>query len=249
MLDIIILGILQGITEWLPVSSSGHLVIYQQFFLEQPIIVDIMLHVATLVVIFLVFWKEILRMVQAVLRLDFSTDGKIALLIIAGSIPTAIIGLVFHDFLVSLYASIFSVALALILNGMILFTTQFFNGKRKLGPVDALVMGVAQGIAIIPGISRSGITITTGLFMGVKRKTVIAFSFLLSIPAVLGALVLEYRGLGDVEILPLIIGMLVSIVVGYVALRILINLALKNKLHFFSYYCWALGFLLLLFAT
>ena len=245
MFNEIILGIIQGIAEWLPISSSGHLVIYQQLFqTKTPVIFDIMLHVATLIVIFLVFYKEILAMIKAIFKLDFKSKyGKLAMLIIIGSIPTAIIGLAFHDFFISLFSNLTAVGIALIINGIILSISKHAKGIKKIKTVDAIIIGIAQGFAIIPGISRSGITISTGLLRGIDRKSIAAFSFLMSVPAIIGAAILEGQNLivADINYLVLSISMLVSVVVGYYSLRLLLHLVLRKKLHLFSYYCWILG--------
>jgi len=246
----IILGIIQGITEWLPVSSSGHLVIFQQYFnTNTPIIFDIMLHVATLFVILIVFWDDIQKIISSVFKLDFkSHHGRLFIFIIIGSIPTAIIGLLFEDFFLSLYTNLTAVGIALIINGIILSTTKHMKGKKKLSKIDSLLVGTAQGLAIIPGISRSGITISTGLIRGVDRKTIASFSFLLAVPAIIGAALLESRGLaiGNINFLSLGLSMLVSIVVGYFALKFLLRLVLQKKLYLFSYYCWILGLIIIL---
>lgn len=249
-LEAVLLGIVQGITEWLPISSSGHLVLFQEWLgLDVPIIFDIMLHVATLSVILLVFWKEARGILGAALRLDFkSKDGKMLLFIISGSIPTAIIGLVFLDFFKGLFQNANAVGIALIINAVVLFLTRFADGIKKLKLPDALLIGIAQGIAITPGISRSGITISTGLFRGIEKKTLAAFSFLLSVPVIIGAAVLESRDLvvEDIAIMPLLAGMVVSVVVGYLSLRLLLKVVMKQKLHLFSYYCLALGLVIVM---
>jgi len=247
-MDEIILGLIQGLTEWLPVSSSGHLVIYQQLFnTGTPVVVDVMLHVATLLVILLVFWKDIIEMLAAVVTLDFrSKYGKLAILIVIGSIPTAIIGLVFHDVFIGLYSNLTYVGIALMINGTILFSTKFFKGNGKIRVLDSMIIGIAQGIAIIPGISRSGITISTGLFRGVDRKAAAAFSFLLAVPAIAGAAILESRNLtADIDYLALGSAMIVAVIIGYLSLRLVLKIVLRKKLHYFSYYCWIVGAIIL----
>jgi undecaprenyl-diphosphatase len=158
LLKAFVLGVIQGITEWLPISSSGHLVIFQQLMgLDVPIAFDILLHLGTLVVIFLVFWKDILKILKAFFTFNFKTfHGKLSLFIILGSIPTAIIGFIFHDVLESFFSNLFVVGIALICTGALLYATKYFNGKRKLSFLDSFLIGIFQGIAIIPGVSRSG---------------------------------------------------------------------------------------------
>ena len=249
LLKAFILGIIQGITEWLPISSSGHLVIFQQLMgLEVPIAFDILLHLGTLVVIFLVFWKDILRMLKAFFTLDFrSFHGKLSLFIILGSIPTAVIGLLFHDVLESFFSNLFVVGIALLCTGALLYATRFFNGKRKLSFLDSFFIGIFQGIAIIPGVSRSGSTIGLGMLLGNRKEEVAKFSFLLSIPAILGASILDlkdfaFSSLGSLNIL---VGILTAIVVGYISLKFLLRIIMKKKFHLFAYYCWAVGILTL----
>jgi undecaprenyl-diphosphatase len=253
MINEILLGVIQGITEWLPISSSGHLVIFQQLFnTNSPIIFDVMLHVATLFVILFVFFEEIKNIISSFLKFDFnSTYGKLGIMIIVGSIPTAIIGLTFHDFFISLYSNLTAVSIALIINGFILFFTKYTKGSKKIKIFDAVLIGIAQGLAIIPGISRSGITISTGLYKGLNRKSVAAFSFLLSVPAILGATILEGKDLlvENINYFSLGISMLVSIIIGYIALKLLLKLVLNKKLYLFSYYCWFIGIILLLYTT
>ncbi len=250
MLVEILLGVIQGIAEWLPISSSGHLALFQQYFhTGTPVIYDIMLHVATLIVIFIVFWDEILKMIKAVLRFDFSSDhGRLALFIIIGSIPTAIIGLLFQNMFLGLFTNVTAIGVALVINGIILSLTKHSRGSRKLTWVDSLIVGAAQGVAIIPGLSRSGLTISAGLFRGVERRTIAAFSFLLAVPAIIGAALLESRDLvvGSLNYSALAVSMLVSMVVGYFALKFLLKLVLNKKLYVFAYYCWIAGLLIII---
>ena len=245
----IILGLIQGITEWLPVSSSGHLVIYQEFFnTGTPLIVDIMLHLATLIVIFLVFYKEIFKIILAFLRFDFkSPSGRLGMYMVIGSIPTAIIGLAFESVFEALFSSLAAVGFALIINGLVLLTTAKMKGRKKLTPVNVFFIGIAQGLAIVPGISRSGITISAGLFQGIERNTAATFSFLLSVPAIIGAALFKIRDLSstDINIAPLIIGMIVSVIVGYAALKLLLKIIQKKQIHYFAPYCLILGVFIL----
>jgi len=162
LIETLIQAIIQGITEWLPISSSGHLVIVQQYLLHEqpPLIFDIALHIGTLFVIVAVFWKEIIGVLRALIRLNFETEeGKLALFIVVGSIPTAFIGYVFRDILESLFHSVLIVGVALVVNGSFLFISERRADGRELTYLDSLLIGIAQGVAIIPGISRSGATI------------------------------------------------------------------------------------------
>jgi undecaprenyl-diphosphatase len=250
LLKAIILGIIQGITEWLPISSSGHLVIAQQLMhLDVPISFDILLHLGTLLVIFMVFWKDILLTLKAFFKFDFhSFYGRLSLYIIIGSVPTAVIGFTFHDLFESFFSSLFVVAIALLVTGTLLYLTKFFNGKRNLSSLDSLFIGIFQGLAIIPGISRSGSTIGLGLLLGNKKEQVAKFSFLLSIPAILGASIFDLKDFSFTSLgtLNVIIGLITAIIVGYISLKYLLKVIMENKFYYFAYYCWILGLIILI---
>lgn len=247
----IILGLVQGITEWLPVSSSGHLVIFQQLFgLQVPVLFDVLLHLGTLLVILLVFWRDILGILEAILRLDFKSEyGRLFLFIVVGSIPTLFIGLVFHELLVSFFSNLLVVGIGLIITGTLLFFCERKIGNKELNEKSSLVIGISQGIAIIPGISRSGSTIGTGLLLGIDRDKVTRFSFLLSIPAVIGAALLEAKNFvwSDFQLLPLLVDVFVSSVVGYLSLKFLLRFVKERRLRLFSRYCWLVGILIFVF--
>lgn len=244
-IQIIILAVIQGITEWLPVSSSGHLVVAQEYFgLELPVIFDVMLHVGTLLVILMAFWTDVVKITKAVARLDFEAeDGKLAVFIVVGNVPTALIGLVFRDTVKSLFSNLLAVGIALVITGCFLYVSRYGKNSKEMKYSDAFLIGIAQGIAIVPGVSRSGITIAIGLLCRLKRETAFKFSFLLSIPAVIGAVIFESKDLFRVETdsLTMILGMAISVVIGYVALRLLQRLLIKERFHLFAYYCWLLG--------
>ncbi|MEM2102391.1 MAG: undecaprenyl-diphosphate phosphatase [Candidatus Bathyarchaeia archaeon] len=245
ILEIIILGIIQGITEWLPISSSGHLVLVQEFFsIKQPLVFDVMLHFGTLIVILVVFRKDVKRILMALIRRDFaSEDGKLAGYIIIGTIPAAIIGYLFHDFFQSLFQNALAVSVALLFTGCLLFISERRQDNRPLGFIDSLLIGVAQAISIIPGVSRSGTTISAGLLRGVEKEKAFSFSFLLSVPIILGATAFEAKDVAvqEADFAAMLLGMVVSMAVGYFALRALQKIVLRRRFHYFAYYCWALG--------
>lgn len=248
-LQAVILGVLQGITEWLPISSSGHLVVAQQAFgLQVPVLFDVVLHLGTLLVVFLVFYRDIWGILKALGRGDFkSPEGRLFLFIVAGSIPTAIIGFAFHNVLISFFTNLMVVGTALLATGCVLIATRWASPARGMDYKRSVLVGIAQGIAIIPGMSRSGLTIGSGLLAGVKREAAVRFSFLLSIPAVLGALAFEA---GDLALtagyaFPMAAGFIVSVLVGYVFLRLLIRLVMQKRFHWFAVYCWAAGAVIL----
>ena len=270
-LEAILLGILQGLTEFLPVSSSGHLVLAQQFLgLQEPLVFfDVMLHVGTLAAVLVAYRDAIKRLVigglstlgdtqfwrQPRAMLNTSAELKFIGLILLGSIPTGIIAVLFKTQLESLFDEVSLVSIMLILTGFILQLPRLRREKAdnptgQLKTWHAPLIGIAQGCAITPGISRSGTTISLGLFLGIPAKTAAEYSFLLSIPAILGAVVLKIRDVGDTTV-PLHIvgtGMLASFIVGYIALRFLLVILNRGKFPVFSYYCIALGLTSLLIA-
>ena len=192
LIEVLILAIVQGITEWLPISSSGHLAIIQQYFgLNVPVLFDVILHVGTLLVVMVVFRKDIVKIFRIVARFDFKIEeGKLALYIILGSVPTALIGFLFEETIESFFSNLLVIGYAFIATGVILYLSKLPKNKnRLLNYLDALLIGTAQGIALIPGISRSGVTISTGLLRHVKKEKAFQYSFLLFIPAVIGATV------------------------------------------------------------
>ena len=260
----IILGIIQGLTEFLPVSSSGHLVIFQNIFglKEGAVAFDINLHIGTLLVILICFRKEILSIIgslfsctnllikreQSISEIFKNPDFKLAFLIIAGSIPTGILGLMFHKIADDLFSSVTMVGIMLLCMGSILWLTRYLKTSSKdisgFRTKNALLIGLVQGIAIIPGISRSGSTIATGLYLGLDRETAARYSFLLSIPAIMGAEVLSLKSLPAGTLIPdnvTLLGMLASFIAGYSALKILLFIVKKGNLHFFAPYCWLAG--------
>ena len=262
--EAIILGAIQGLTEFLPVSSSGHLVLFQNLFgLKEPeLLFDICLHVGTLAAVLVVFYRDIIEILTALVQFPRrlkSSGGllrlcqldpqiRMALLIVVGSIPTAVIGLLFKKFTDQLFGSTVIVGCMLIVTGTLLWLTRRIRtGGRPIGQTkakDALIIGIVQGLAILPGISRSGSTISAALFLGLDRKLAGRYSFLLSIPAIVGALVLgiDAPELATTIPIPTIIaGSLVSAVVGWLALVILLKVVDRGQLHRFAPYCWVVG--------
>lgn len=258
------LGITQGLTEFLPVSSSGHLVLMQNIFgLKEPeLLFDVCLHMGTLLAVLAVYFKDIRDLLITLFMTpkkakqagglkslyENDEDFHLGVLIVCGSIPTAILGLLFSDQADKLYGSVALVGVALLVTGIALWMTRFMTRRGRpqieMRLVDALVIGIVQGFAIIPGISRSGSTIATALFMGVNREVAGRFSFLLSLPAILGALVMSL----DAETIatsapPLLtlIGSLAAAVVGYLALVLLLKLVENGKFFYFAPYCWVVG--------
>jgi len=253
LIEILILAIIQGVTEWLPISSSGHLVIAQKYMgLRLPVFFDVILHVGSLLVVLITFRRDITKILKAVAHLDFkSEDGKLALYIILGSIPTAVIGFAFNDLFESFFDNPMAVGVAFLFMGGFLFLSRYArNQNRLLKHSDAVLIGVAQGVALIPGISRSGTTITTGLFRKVEKQTAFRYSFLLFIPAVIGATIFtatEVENLtANIDYASMFLGLAITVIVGYISLKMLKKIVLRERFHLFAYYCWAIGFIVIL---
>jgi len=250
----IILGFIQGVTEWLPISSTGHLRITEQLLgLTLPLLFDVTLHVGTLVVILLFFRKSIKLVLTALVKGDFkSEDGRLIPLIIVGTLPTALIGLVFSNTIEIVFSGLLPIAAAFFTCGIMLYLSKTGQEeKENITYLTALAIGTAQGIALIPGISRSGLTIATALLLGLRGKKAFKFSFLLSIPAVVGALGLtlyeqhEMLTLVDVGWTEILVGITISIIVSYFALKFLWNAVAGKKFYLFAFYCWLIGAILL----
>ncbi len=249
LLEAILLGLIQGLTEFLPVSSSGHLVLVGNLLgvQENNLLFDVMVHFGTLLAVFYVFKDDIIN----ILKKPFQ---KITMLIILGSIPTAIIGFLFEDLFEKLFNSLLTVGFTLIITGTILWLGELLtSGKKSLDKVsrlDAFIIGIAQGAAITPGISRSGSTIAISLMLNIERKVAAKFSFLLSIPAILGATVLKtgeaFTTSESINFIPIIVGTVIAIISGYFAIKLLLKFLEQGKLIYFSIYCWSVGIIILL---
>lgn len=262
-IDAVILGVVQGLTEFLPISSSGHLVLFQHLlgFKEPHLLLDSALHFGTLLAVCIHFRRDLRAMVADagwLIRQPFArtpyplaSRGPLLWWILVGSVPTAIIGLVFKDELERAFGSVPLVGAMLLVTGTLLLLTRIAArsgpSKQAMGLLIALAIGTVQGIAIIPGISRSGATIACGLLLGLERELAGRFSFLLSIPAIAGALALQLLegNSGHIAFLTLITGVVVSGLVGLMALKVLMGMVRQGRLSFFAPYCWIVGLILL----
>jgi undecaprenyl-diphosphatase len=272
-LEAIVLGIIQGLTEFLPVSSSGHLVLFQQLFglKEAELFFDVCVHLGTLLAVIVVFHREIQNIIAALWRLislagqkqtilqqvESDPDLKMAMLIVIGSIPTAVLGLMFHGIADQLFSSSFFTGLMLMVTGSLLWLTRRAKPDDRGTDIEgfsrtkALIIGMVQGLAIIPGISRSGSTISIGLLLGIDRETAARYSFLLSIPAIVGAGALSIKdGLSqtDPAIWLSLLGAAAAALVGYGALKVLLSVVKKGHLYVFAPYCWLAGILAIVFS-
>jgi undecaprenyl-diphosphatase len=244
VIEAIALAVVQGLTEFLPVSSSGHLVVAQRFlgFEQPPISFDIILHLGTLLAVFIYFRKELLSL------LKLQNRSLLGFLVI-GSLPVAFFGLFLAPYLEQVFSSLVLVGLALITTGLILLSTYSAGqGKKKINWLDSLFIGFLQALAVIPGVSRSGATIGAGLWRQLSREDAFRFSFLLSIPAILGASLFELRGLegGEISLGVGLIGVVTAALVGYFSLRLLERLLVSSRFYLFGFYCLAFGLAVLL---
>ncbi len=257
-----ILGIVQGLAEFLPISSSGHLALLQYFFgveADSVLLFTVMMHVGTLVSVFIIYrkdiWALILELIDTIKdlctgkgpRIDSSPMRRMGFMIIVATIPTALIGLIFEDFFESLYSSIVSIAIGLIFTGIILFVAERM-GRSDKGPMEmkwrhAIFIGIMQGIAICPGVSRSGSTLFGSLISGLKREFAVEFVFLISIPSILGSVVMEMpkalaEGMDASMVGPLILGVILAALSGIFAIKAMIKVVSNKRLIGFTIYVW-----------
>ena len=275
MLSAIFLGLVQGISEFLPISSSGHLSLFQHFFnmtgTDGNMFFDVLLHLGTLIAIFVYYWKEILDLLKELVRLigtlfgkgegkgpvtakggrklQLTPDSRMILMIIVATIPLVFV-LPIKDKVESLYGNVVFIGCALLVTGTILFVSDRLSRGRKTAQnatmLDALLVGIGQAVAVVPGLSRSGTSISVGMLRGFQRSFAVRFSFIMSIPAVLGANIISIKdavetGI-DTSLMPMyIVGTIVAAVSGYFAIRLVNLLADKGKFGNFAYYCWGVG--------
>lgn len=279
LLQAIIMGIIQGATEFLPVSSSGHLALFKILFhvnTDTGLMFDVMLHLGTLIAIFAVYYKDIIRMVVEAFKiirdvfinivrffrnkfgkeeneyLKIVTNGyrKFVLLVIVSTIPTGIIGLVASDFVEMASEILLIPGICLIITSILLFISDRIQsgnkGPKNVSYTNGFIIGICQGIATLPGLSRSGTTIAACLISGFDRRFAVKYSFIMSIPAVLGAAILELKdfstaAISGTEILYYVIGMAVAAVVGYICIKTMLVIVRNKKFTIFSIYCLIIG--------
>ena len=245
-LQAIVLGIIQGLAEFLPISSSAHLIIVPWLlqWKEHTLVFDVALHMGTLLALGVYFFKDYINLINSGITKPASENGKIFWCIVIATIPAAIFGLAFEHFIeTKLRGQICIIAILIFLFGLIIYFADKFSKKEKeitkIKILDAIIIGVSQAFALFPGVSRSGITMTTGLFLGYKRDQAAKFSFLLSGPVILGAGVLSFiKNIHTIksELSFFVIGMLTAAVVGFMAIHFLLNyLKTKSFLPFVIY--------------
>ncbi len=279
ILQAIIMGIVQGLTEFLPVSSSGHLAIMKNLLgvdTDTGLLFDVLLHVATLIAVFAVMYRDIIKLIVdffLIVRDFFVNIGlafrnlfsshkqpyrvlastsyrKFVIMLLISTIPTGILGYLMKDMIEGASTTLLVPGICLLGTGIILLISDFLEDGRKkpkdANYGDAFAIGTAQGIATLPGLSRSGTTITACLLCGFDRRFAVKYSFIMSMPAILGAMVLELKDFGEIqlesgELISYIIGMIFAAAVGYAAVRIMIKIVQNRYFKFFAFYCMGIG--------
>jgi undecaprenyl-diphosphatase len=270
IIQAIIVGIVQGLTEFLPVSSSAHLIFIQELLgINQPgIAFDVLLHLGTLIAVVGYFFKDIIEMIKAFFLsiadifkgrfrngLKENSYKKLAWMIIVGTIPAGIIGVLFDSQIEAIFQSITIPAFLLLITGVLLYVSQRINvGNRNIknsGIKDSIVIGIGQAFSILPGLSRSGTTISSGLLLGLDKEFAAKFSFLLAIPAIIGATITQIDGIGagiTNNLLPYLLGFFAALISGYLAISILLKLIREKNLDIFAFYCWIVGIAILVYS-
>lgn len=265
IIQAIIIGIIQGLTEFLPVSSSAHLVFAPQIMgVQSSLAFDTILHVGSLVAVVIYFWNDIVQIIKSFISsiLDifrgrfkegFKEDQykKLAWLVIIGTIPAGLAGILFKDLFEGLFNNIPAVGLFLIITGFLLWGSERVSRKiedktslKEMSIKNSIIIGIFQALAIAPGISRSGATISAGLFLGLERELAARYSFLLSIPAILGAALVQVKDISsglDMNAAAFIGGFIAAAISGYLAIIIVLTLIKQRNLLIFAYYCWIVG--------
>jgi len=240
----IILGVVQGLTEFLPVSSSGHLVIFSHFMnIDTNVPYFALLHLATFFAVLIFVWQEVLQLIKGLFKWEKESLSLILKLIIS-SIPAAIIGFTLESTVESAFSSLSLVGIFLLITGFLLFFSDYFNGEKNIQQItylDALVIGIMQAVAIFPGLSRSGSTIFAALLMKMKREDAVKYSFLMSLPVTFGAGIFEIT---KVSFNPsMILGSIAAFGFGLIGLLLVKKTVIAGKLKYFSIYCFIIGFL------
>ena len=261
VVEALILGLIQGLTEYLPVSSSGHLAIAGHLFGlngEENLTFTVAVHIATVLSTLVILWKEIVWILKGVFKFQYNDEMRYAINIIVSMIPVGIVGVFFKDYIEDIFGSgLAIVGTMLLLTAALLALSYFYkpNQKESISMVDAFVIGLAQAVAVMPGLSRSGSTIATGLLLGNSKESLAQFSFLMVIPPILGEALLDVlkalKGgseavMGGIEAMPLLVGFLAAFVSGCLACKLMIGVVRKGKLIYFAIYCALAGLVTLL---
>ena len=258
-LQALILGLVQGLTEYLPVSSSGHLAIGQALFGiengDDNLMFTVAVHVATVLSTIVVLWSEIDWILKGLFKFEMNAETKYVLNIIVSMIPVGIVGVFFKDYVEEVFGSgLLIVGCCLLLTALLLIFSYYARPRQKehISMKDAFIIGLAQAAAVLPGLSRSGSTIATGLLLGNKKESLAQFSFLMVIPPILGEALLDVlkavKGeavMGDIDMVPLCVGFLAAFVSGCIACKWMVNIVKKGKLIYFGIYCAIVGAVLI----
>jgi undecaprenyl-diphosphatase len=251
LIQAIILSIVEGITEWFPVSSKGHLYILQSFFGFQSLSFDVFLHLAAVLAVIILFRKDIISL----LNLGNKENWRYIFYLIIATIPAVIVGLLFKHLIESTFyqsSALLYVGIFFMFSGVLIYSTKFFKAKKgNLNWFDSLFIGIFQAIALLPGVSRSGSTISSGMFLGLKKDTLIKFSFLMAIPVILGAGFLEAKDMIYTQISYniLIVSFILTFLVSIIAIKALIKILQSDKFYFFGVYNFILGAILIIWGS
>lgn len=262
IIEAIILGLIQGLTEFLPVSSSGHIFLGQVVmgeFSQEPLLFTIVLHLATALSTIVVFWKDILQIFKGLFQFKNNEETRFSVFIILSMIPAVFVGLFLEDWIDELTTEgnittgLIVVGVSLLLTAILLFFTEKSkNQSKEVGAGNAIIVGIAQAIAVLPGISRSGATIATGILLGINREKMARFSFLMVLPLIFGAVgkkILDFKDSPEsIELLPLAIGFVVAFVSGLIACKWMIALVKRAKLTAFAVYCSLAGLFAIIYS-
>lgn len=278
LMQSVLMGLIQGLTEFLPVSSSGHLALFKILFhmnTETGLLFDVLLHIATLAAVCLVYWRDVLRLIKALIalivdvvfnlsvlvrrrrkpeltfrRLNTSRYKKFMILIIISTIPTGIIGICAQNAIERANEILLIPGICLLITALLLYLSDRMPRGRKgvshASAADAFIIGIFQGVATMPGISRSGSTIAACVFLGFDRKFAVKYSFLASIPAILAAMVLEIKDFGDVTVTRAmagnyVVGMIIAAVVGFIMVKLMLRIVTRRRFTYFAIYCAVVG--------
>ncbi|MBQ0074294.1 MAG: undecaprenyl-diphosphate phosphatase [Prevotella sp.] len=258
----LILGLVQGLTEYLPVSSSGHLTIGQELLgitSEDNLTFDVAVHVATVLATLVILWKEVVWLVAGVLKFKYNDEMRYAINILVSMIPVGIVGVFFKDYIEEIFGSgLLIVGCCLLLTATLLAFSYYYKPKQKAGisTKDAFIIGLAQALAVLPGLSRSGSTIATGLLLGNDKAKLAQFSFLMVIPPIMGEALLDVMKAmkhgteavaGDISMTALAVGFVAAFISGCAACQWMVNIVKKGKLIYFAYYCVIIGIISIIY--
>ncbi len=245
LIQVIILSVIQGIAEWLPISSSGHLALVQSIFGYENLSFDVFLHLASILAVIILLWKDIVKLIYPWSKNNF----RYLFILLIAIIPAGLVGIFFRNYIEGVFANPQYVGILFIISGIIVYSTKFSKIKDKnIGFFDSIIIGIFQALAVFPGISRSGATISSGMFRGIKRNEAVKFSFIMAIPLVLGAGLFEAKDmvLSNIDPMLLIISFIITFVISLVSIKLLLKIINKEKFYLFGIYNISLGILVIM---